>query len=177
MRQAASFASLLVFAFTVSSSATAAPPAVAAPAVAPPAVAAPASADTTTAAVAKELIHKKLIVPMSAREERSSRFSRARMPPRDRQTRVLDGKPTEDAHGAAFVAFAVDEKPGYDPEGPWRTDAIVGCVYLADGAVFVKQGDGYRSGAALAGKKTQPAPAHVCQAAPITAAASVPAPR
>jgi hypothetical protein len=112
------------------------------------------------------VLEKDLVKPLTKREAERSRFSRAGPSPRERRVRVLDAAAAKDARGAEFRAFAVDARYKYvDDDAPWHTDAIVGCVYPGDGAIYVKVGDTYRPGAQLLGKKAKPAPEGVCTAA------------
>ena len=85
--------------------------------------------------------------------------------------RVLDGGRSTDGRGAAFVAFAVDERArGFSPRaaddsGRWREDAIVGCVYPARDEVFIKRGDKFFGAGLLLGQKTAAADDAVCRPA------------
>ena len=126
------------------------------------------AADAQAAAV----VDKELVKPLTAKEERQDRFSRAYIPPHARRVRVLDSPRATDGRGAEFVTFAVDERsgryarrPAADPTG-WRSDAIVGCVYPARGEVFIKRGDKFFAAALLLGRKTAAADDTVCHAAP-----------
>jgi hypothetical protein len=94
------------------------------------------------------LVEAELLKPLAQREDARSRYSRARMPPAARQVRVLDGRPEKDAQGRAFVRFAVDEKRFAE----WNRNAMVGCAYLDDRAVFIKRGERVESAAQYLGK-------------------------
>lgn len=108
-----------------------------------------------------------LIKPLAVAEERRSRFSRARMPPRERRLRMTQAAVSTDASGRAFVPFAVDVRFG----AGWKDGDLVGCAYPATGEVFVKRGDTHRPAEAMLGKNVQPV-AGVCEAAPGTLAAA-----
>jgi len=117
------------------------------------------------------VIEKQLIKPLSQREGRGSRFSRAYIPPQARRVRVLDHQPSTDGRGAEFVAFAVDERSamilhrGADDADPWRKDAIVGCAYPARDEVFIKRGDKFFGASFLLGRRTSTADETVCRPA------------
>jgi len=119
---------------------------------------------------AKAVIQKQLIAKLTAKEEKHSRFSRAYIPPQVRRVRVTDEVAKTDEKGGEFMTFAVDAHHGFNEEAPaadsksWRKDAIVGCVYVESGEVFVKKNDKFVPGGMLLGKKTTPAPEHVCVA-------------
>lgn len=100
-----------------------------------------------------------LLTPLAEHEAQRSRFSRARIPPRERRVRVTQATATLDKSGNAFVPFAVDVRWG----DQWREDDIVGCAYVNNGALFVKQGNEYRPSDILLGKAAEPVP-NVCQA-------------
>jgi hypothetical protein len=74
-------------------------------------------------------------------EANKSRFSRARLPPRERRVRVTQVTPAVDAAGRPFMAFAIDVRFGGDE---WRENDIVGCAYTKSGELFVKRGDDFR---------------------------------
>jgi hypothetical protein len=103
-----------------------------------------------------------LVKPLAAFEANASRFSRARMPPRERRVRVTQTTATVDKSGRAFMAFAIDVKFGAE----WHENDIVGCAYTKSGELFVKRGDAYRPASFLLGKSADPV-AGVCQAAPV----------
>ena len=112
-------------------------------------------------AAAAAVVEKQLVKPLGEKEARRNRFSRSYIPPQARQVRVLDGERATDGRGAAFVAFAVDERSEvFVPRGAaddvrrWRKDAIVGCVYPAQGTVFIKRGDKFFAAGLLLGQKT-----------------------
>jgi hypothetical protein len=132
-------------------------------------------AQTPTQVSAEQVVQAKVLKPLAARELERSRFSRARLPPQARRVRVIDAEAKKDSGGAAFVAFAVDARHGFDLEdedglprkadGAWRKDTITGCVYVESGAVFVKRGEEFRPAEVLLGKKTKPSASHVCKGA------------
>jgi hypothetical protein len=140
---------------------------------------APAHADTqrpseitpTAEGQAYAVIEKQLVKPLSQREGRGSRFSRAYIPPQARRVRVTDHQPSTDGRGAEFVAFAIDERSalimhrGNDDADPWRKDEIVGCVYPARDEVFIKRGDKFFGAGFLIGRRTPAADAAVCRPA------------
>lgn len=107
------------------------------------------------------LVQDKLLAPLAAREEARSRYSRAAPPPAERRVRLLDAAPIADGKGGAFVGFAVDARVG----DVWHESVITGCVYPERGEVYVRIGTGFRAPRVLLGKKTPPAPSHVCHAA------------
>ncbi|MBL8957549.1 MAG: hypothetical protein JNK82_42640 [Myxococcaceae bacterium] len=122
-------------------------------------------------AEAKEVIAKQLLAKLTAKEERTSKFSRAYIPPQVRRVRVTDDAVAKvDAKGGEFMTFAVDAHHGFGDDEPkadskdWRKDAIVGCVYVATGEVYVKRKDAFIPGAQLYGKKAPAAAEHVCVA-------------
>jgi hypothetical protein len=102
-----------------------------------------------------------LLEPLAAQDAKTSRFSRARLPPRERRVRVTQTTATLDKAGHAFVAFAVDVRWGEE----WHENDIVGCAYPQTGALFVKRGEEYRPAQLLLGKAADAVPG-VCQAAP-----------
>lgn len=97
--------------------------------------------------------------------------------------RILDSQRSTDSRGAAFVTFAVDEHSGTfarratDNSGPWRRDAIVGCVYPARDEVFIKRGDKFFAAALLLGQKTSAADDTVCRPAPARTQEQAPVPQ
>jgi hypothetical protein len=114
------------------------------------------------------VVEKQLITPLTAKEEKRSRFSRAYIPPQARRVRILDSQQSTDGRGAAFVAFAVDERSGRRAQreaddSSWRRDAIVGCVYPARDELFIKRGDKFFAASLLLGQKTAAADDKVCR--------------
>ncbi len=116
-----------------------------------------------------EAVQKSLLAPLAAKERARSRFSRARAPASVRRVRVLEPLAKTDANGASFVTYAVDERHDWEtgedgkiPEEAWRREAIVGCVYLERGEVYVKRGKQYHRPEVLLGKKATAAPEHAC---------------
>jgi hypothetical protein len=131
---------------------------------------------------ATAVVEKQLVKPLAEKEARQDRFSRTYIPPQERRVRIVDGEQSTDGRGAAFVAFAVDQRSGVfarrgsDDSSHWRKDAIVGCVYPARDEVFIKRGDKFFGAGLLLGKKTAAADGAICRPAPKQAAASGPAP-
>ena len=124
-----------------------------------------ASADEPTPAQqCEKRVKEGLVAPLTEQEANRSKFSRARLPPRERRVRVTQVKPSVDANGRPFMAFAVDVRFGDE----WTKDDIVGCAYLKSGDLFVKRGDDFRSAGFLLGKSADPVPG-VCRAAPARA--------
>jgi hypothetical protein len=109
---------------------------------------------------ARGQVEQGLVKPLAQQE--GSRFSRARPAPRERRVRITQPAASADKNGRQFLSFAVDVRFG----GEWRANDIVGCVYTANGALYVKKGDAYRPAAFLFGKNVDPA-ANVCEAAPV----------
>lgn len=131
---------------------------------------------TPAEAEATAVVEKQLVTPLVAKEQRRNRFSRAYLPPHARRVRILDRVSSTDGRGAAFVAFAVDERSvGFtldaadDGSGRWRKDAIVGCVYPARGEIFIKRGEAYFAASLLLGQKTAAAGEAVCRPASLAA--------
>jgi len=115
------------------------------------------------------VVEMQLLKPLAEKEARRSRFTRASLPPRVRQVRVLDRERSMDGRGAEFAAFAVDERSGWlgrqaaDDSSAWHKDAIVGCVYPARGEIFIRRGDKFFEASLLLGKKTIAADETVCR--------------
>lgn len=101
-----------------------------------------------------------LVTPLAEQEAKRSRFSRSRMPPRERRVRITQVKPAADAAGRPFMLFAIDVRWGDE----WRENDIVGCAYPKSGDLFVKRGDEFRPAAILLGKTADPV-AGVCKVA------------
>ena len=131
------------------------------------------------------MVEKRLIRPLAQKEAGRNRLSRSYIPPQARRVRVPDGERSTDARGAEFVAFAVDERSGRlafrgaDDSVGWREDVIVGCVYPAQGEIFIKRGDKFFAAGLLLGQKTaaddtvcRPAPTRVPTSAPTLASKS-----
>jgi hypothetical protein len=114
------------------------------------------------AAQVQQRVEDGLVKPLAALEANASRFSRARLPPRERRVRVTQTTATPDKAGRPFLTFAVDVKFG----GEWHENDIVGCAYTNTGALFVKKGDAYRPASFLLGKNAESV-AGVCQPAPV----------
>lgn len=127
------------------------------------------------------MVEKALVKPLAEKEARRSRFTRAYIPPQARRVRVLDREPSTDGRGAAFVAFAVDERSGVlepraaDDAGRWRKDAIIGCVYPARDEIFIRRGDKFYGVGLLLGQKTAAAADTTCRPAPTGIHANPPA--
>jgi hypothetical protein len=94
------------------------------------------------------LVETALLKPLAQREGERSKFSRVAMPPAARRVRVLEGGPEKDPGGRTFVRFAVDEKRST----VWARNAIVGCAYPDEGAVFIKRGEKVQSAAQYLGQ-------------------------
>jgi hypothetical protein len=107
---------------------------------------------------AEARIQEALIRPLAVNERERSKFSRARMPPRERRVRLIQASPSTDASGRTFYSFAIDSKFG----AGWQENDLTGCVY-AEGDVFVKKGDAHRPAEFLLGKSVKPV-AGVCVA-------------
>ncbi len=122
---------------------------------------APAS-DPTPAAEAKATIERLLIEPLADRDEQSSRFSRARIPPTRRTVRMLEADARRDAGGAKFFTFAIDERRGM--KATTATEAMTGCVYPETSEVYVKRGEVHYPAAFLFGKTKEKAEPQVCRA-------------
>jgi hypothetical protein len=116
-----------------------------------------ASADDPPALTLQRRVEKGLLEPLAQKEKDRSRFSRGRMPPRERRVRVTQTAVSVDASGRAYMAFAVDVRRGTE----WHENDFVGCGYTQTGALFVKRGDEYRPAEILLGKDVEVAP-HVC---------------
>ena len=108
-------------------------------------------------ATVKRQVDEGLIKPLAAKELDDGKFSRARMPPRERRVRVIDATATPDKDGREYVAFAVDVRFGKE----WRENDVVGCAYVKTGDIFVKRGTEHRPAAFLLGKNVA-AVAGVC---------------
>lgn len=119
------------------------------------------AADSLPAAVQRR-VEDALLKPLVAKEKERSRFSRARLPPRERRVRVTQTTTTRDASDREYVAFAVDVRFG----DQWEDNDIVGCAYPQTGALFVKLGDEYRPADVLLGKSGDPAPGVCAPAKP-----------
>ena len=134
----------------------------------------------TAEADATAIVEKGLVRPLAQKEAGRNRFSRSYIPPQARRVRVPDGERSTDSRGAAFVAFAVDERSGVpalrvaDDSRGWRKDAIVGCVYPARDEIFIKRGDKFFAAGLLLGQKTAAADDTVCRPAPTRIPASPP---
>jgi len=111
------------------------------------------AADSLPAAV-QHRVEEALLKPLAEKEKDRSRFSRARLPPRERRVRVPSATTIRDASDHEYVAFAVDVRFG----DQWQENDIVGCAYPQTGALFVKLGDEYRPADVLLGKNADPAP-------------------
>jgi hypothetical protein len=133
-------------------------------------------------AEATAVVEKQLVKPLAEKEARRSRFTRGYIPPQARRVRVLDPARSTDGRGAAFVAFAVDERSGMfaphatDDSARWRKDAIVGCVYPARDEIFIKRGDKFFGAVLLLGQKTAAADDTVCRPGPTQIQSSPPTP-
>ena len=122
---------------------------------------APASADETPlVSRVQRLVEERLLKPLAEHERDRDRFSRARLPPRERRVRLTLATAVADKNGRAFVSFAVDVRFGSE----WHENDVVGCAYTANGEIFVKKGDAYRPVSFLLGKNVDPV-AGVCEPA------------
>jgi zona occludens toxin (predicted ATPase) len=129
----------------------------------------PPEPKSSEAKAAAALVSRNLVQPLAAKDGKTSRFSRARLPPQERRVRLLDEQPGKDALGSAFMHFAIDVRHGIradNDESHWRLADITGCVYVDSSQVFVKKGDEYRPAAFLLGKNLKAAAATTCQPAP-----------
>jgi hypothetical protein len=108
----------------------------------------------------KATLEEHLLQPLARRDSERSRFSRVWEPPLERRVRLIDPALQQDARGLPYVTFAVDARAS---AGAWMQNAIVGCIYPRDGAIYVKRGDTYRAAAFLLGKKTEAPPEGVCR--------------
>jgi hypothetical protein len=110
--------------------------------------------------VLKANVEQNLLKPLAQRDAQRPRFSRAGPPPGERRVRILDKELRQDDRGLAYATFAIDVR--YADE--WSQNALTGCIYPGDGAIYVKGGGGYRSAATLLGKKIETPPDTVCRA-------------
>jgi hypothetical protein len=115
---------------------------------------------------AKRRVQEGLVKPLANKEEKTSRFSRSRPPPRERRVRVTQATGIADKSGKKFVPFSIDVRFG---SSEWNENDIVGCVYAGSGDLFVKNGDAYRPAAFLLGKNVGPV-VGACVAAPAPSA-------
>lgn len=120
--------------------------------------------EPTPAQQCEKRVREGLVAPLGDYEANRSRFSRARLPPRERRVRITQVTPAVDAGGRPFMAFAIDVRWGSGSE-EWHENDIVGCAYTKSGEIFVKRGDEFRPAAILLGKPADPVPG-VCKAAP-----------
>jgi hypothetical protein len=121
-----------------------------------------AAAEPSLASWVEQTVGTKLVKALAQREEEGSRFSRGRPPPRERRVRALQTATSVDKRDRAFAAFAIDVRFG---KGEWRQGDVLGCVYRANGEIFVKVGDAYRPAKFLLGEDVEPVEG-VCVAAP-----------
>jgi hypothetical protein len=115
---------------------------------------------------AQTVVQGALVEPLSGKEGRRRRFSRAFLPPMARRVRILDESLRKDDKGAGFVTFAIDSRHGWMPdteEASWRLKDITGCVYPDSREVFVVRGTSHFPAALLLGKRVKAAAAHVCR--------------
>jgi hypothetical protein len=118
------------------------------------------SADESIAAAVKRRVEEGLVKPLADKEKERGRFSRARLPPRERRVRITQATATLDRSGREYLAFAVDVRFGEE----WRENDIVGCAYAKTGALFVKRGEEYRPAEILLGQNLEPVPGVCVQA-------------
>jgi hypothetical protein len=114
---------------------------------------------------AAALVDKQLVAPLKKAESRRSRFSRVTPAPVQRRVRVTDAAPMSDGRGKEFVRFAIDMRRSWHENAPWQNDSVVGCVYVNEREVFVRDADAYVPARSLLGKDA-PARPGVCEAAP-----------
>ena len=119
---------------------------------------------TPEARSAEQLVQTTLLQPLAKKDDQRSRFSRSLQPPSARRLRILDGEPSVDARGFAFVRFEVDARHGRRTDAAWQLGAITGCAYLAKGEVFVWKGDEVRPAKFLLGKYAKAADGETCKA-------------
>jgi len=116
--------------------------------------------DPDSVAWVEQRVQKEIVRPLA--EQVSKRFSRARPAPRERRVRITDPTPSHDAKGRDFVPFAVDVRFG---GAEWKRDDVVGCVYRASGAVFIRREGAYYPASLLLGKGVA-AVSGVCEPSP-----------
>jgi hypothetical protein len=127
----------------------------------------PTEVKPTPEAQAYAVVEKKLVKPLSQKEGRGSRFSRAYIPPQARRVRI-DHQPVTDGRGSEFVTFAIDQRSALlvaheaDDDDLWRKDVIVGCVYPARDEIFIKRGEKFFGAGLLLGQRS-PADDTVCR--------------
>jgi hypothetical protein len=129
----------------------------------PPVATVPASE-----APASTLVRRVLLEPLAIKDREASKFTRGRLPARERRVRLPDPGPVRDARGQAFVRFAIDELRGLGHDelvDGWELAVISGCAYLDRGEVFVQKGEEFRPAALLLGKHRKAAPEPTCRAA------------
>lgn len=105
-----------------------------------------------------------VLKPLSAQEDKRSRYSRAAMPPSERRVRVIEAK-LLDKNGRAFTTFAIDKRYGFEADEAWIENEWVGCAYLDSKDVFLKRGDEYRPASFLLGKRTEAISDDLCHTA------------
>ncbi len=116
---------------------------------------------------AEARITEVLVKPLAAAELKRSKFSRARLPPRERRVRVTQTTPSTDASGRAFYAFAIDARFG----AGWQQNDLTGCAYV-DGDVFVKRGEELRPAEFMFGKSVKAVPGACVETKPGLATAT-----
>lgn len=114
---------------------------------------------------AAALVNKQLVAPLKRAEGKRNRFSRAAPVAVLRRVRVLDAVASRDLRGAEFVRFAIDVRRGWDEQGVWQKDSLIGCAYLNEREVFVQRGAAYMPARSLLGEQYEERPG-VCRAAP-----------
>lgn len=114
---------------------------------------------------ASALVDKQVVQVLKKGDSKRKRYSRSEPPPRARRVRVLDTIAQADARGQQFVRFAIDVRHRWAEDGEWELEAFLGCAYVDQKEVFLKQGDDYVP--ASSGLKGDGEPqADVCRAAP-----------
>lgn len=118
----------------------------------------PAPLPGETGKAVAELIDKQLVVPLSKREGKRSKFSRAALPPLVRRVRVQETLLT-DVHGDPFVRFSIDHRYfGSGEEEEWQKDRIVGCVYPNQRKVLVQYDGAHLPARVMLGQDVQAQP-------------------
>jgi hypothetical protein len=117
--------------------------------------------EPSPAAKVKARVEEGLIKPLAQRDtKKTSRFSRARLPPQERRVRVTQTDPSRDKSDRPFMAFAIDVRYGTE----WKENDVVGCAYLGSRDLFVKVGGSYRPAKVVLGQYADDAPAGTCVA-------------
>lgn len=115
-------------------------------------------------ATIEQRVVNEVVAALRLREAQRSKFSRMRMPPRERQVRATSTTVLTDAKGNRFVPFAIDAR--FSKDDAFDVDHT-GCVYIA-GDIFIAIGDSHRPAQVLAGKPAEAAPGACVAAQPST---------